>query len=109
MNKDKVRLLHILESIQRIQSFTENGDRDEKTESAVLREITVMGEAARHISEQIKESYPDIPWKNIIGIRNILVHEYFQVEAETVWDTVEHKIPALKSWIEGILEQKFSK
>ena len=104
-SRDIQRLEHILDCCAKISKYTANGDRDEKTQEAIERNLTIIGEACRVVSDELKAEYPLIPWSEIRGMRNILVHEYYIAESETIWDVAEHKIPALKNWIEDILER----
>lgn len=104
-NRDIQRLEHILDCCAKIEKYFASGEKDEKTQEAIERNLTIIGEACRVISEELKSEYPLIPWSEIRGMRNILVHEYYITEAETIWDVAEHKIPALKNWIHGILEK----
>ena len=69
--------------------------QDRLHQSAILRSIEIIGEAAAHIGEKTKRKNPDIPWKNIIGTRNRLAHGYFQISLEVVWDIVKNDIPQL--------------
>lgn len=105
INRDIERLNHILDCCTKITNYTVGSDKDEKTQEAIERNLTIIGEACRVVSDELKSQYPLIPWSEIRGMRNILVHEYYITEKETIWDVAEHKIPALKSWIEGILEK----
>ena len=73
-------------------------------EAALERKYTIIGESCRAVSANMRIKYPEIPWSDIIAMRNILVHEYYKVEKETLWEIAEHKIPPLKDWITGILE-----
>jgi len=75
-------------------------------EAALERKYTIIGEACRAISDEMKYKYKEVPWGDIIGMRNVLVHEYYRVETETLWDVAENKIPALKNWVAGILEKQ---
>ncbi len=104
INRDSERLAHILDCCTKIENYVSNSDRDEKTQEAIERNLTIIGEACRVVSDELKAKYPLIPWAEIRGMRNILVHEYYITEAETVWDVAEHKIPALKNWVEKIME-----
>jgi len=70
--------------------------RDKKTVNAVVRSIEVIGEAAKHIPKSIKDKSPDIPWKEIIGMRNKVTHEYFGVDNKIVWNTAAKFFPVLK-------------
>lgn len=103
--RDIKRLNHILDCCIKIINYATDSNRDEKTQEAIERNLTVIGEACRVVSDELKSQYPLIPWAEIRGMRNILVHEYCITEKETIWDVADHKIPALKNWIEGILER----
>ncbi len=103
---DVWRLNHILEAIADVDSCVEKKDLKDKFIHAALQKfIQNIGEMCRGASKNLQDSYPDIPWRDIISMRNILVHEYYKIKQETLWDVAEHKIPALKDWITGILEQ----
>jgi uncharacterized protein with HEPN domain len=100
MWRDEAHLLDILLAAQKIVRFSQGYDAakfadDEVIQHAVMRLIQIIGEAARKISQAYKEDHPQIPWTQIIGMRNRLVHEYFQVEIDIVWEVVEKDIPAL--------------
>jgi len=100
-------LQDISESIERIISYTKNVDyeqfkKDFKTQDAVLRNIEIMGEAVKFISEKIKAQYSEIPWKNIAGTRDRLIHDYFGVNVDIIWDIVLHEIPNLRLKIRNI-------
>jgi uncharacterized protein with HEPN domain len=104
--RDIVRLKHILDEISEIEEILTRPIRDAILESALERKYTIIGEACRAISAEMQERYKEVPWGDIIAMRNVLVHEYYRVEKETLWDVAENKIPALKDWIIGILEQQ---
>ena len=92
-------------------SFTECLDQatffgDELTYNATLRMIQLVGEAARHIPDDVKEAYPGIPWHEIIGTRNHLVHGYEQVDESTIWDIVQNDIPALLPQLRKLLAEQ---
>lgn len=103
LQRDIVRLRHILDECAHIEQFLQRSDRDALLEAALERKYIIIGEACRAMSHQLKQQYSQIPWADIIAMRNILVHEYYKVERETLWDVAEHKIPALKNWIQGII------
>jgi uncharacterized protein with HEPN domain len=105
MKSDLPYLNHILDAISRIQSYTKNMGRekfsdDPKTQSAVVRELEVVGEAAKRLSMETRQRYPEIPWAEVSGMRDKLIHAYFDVKLEEVWRTVERDIPQLKSTVE---------
>jgi uncharacterized protein with HEPN domain len=76
---------------------------DKKTMNAVLRSIEVIGEASKHIPDEIRAKHMSVPWKEMAGMRDKLIHDYFGVDAETVWLVVKERIPVLKPAIEEIL------
>ena len=109
--RDAILFLYdILEAIAKIESYTEgmNYDEfihDEKTIDAVIRNLEIIGEAAKNIPEDIKNEYPEIPWKAIAGMRDKLIHSYFGVSLPIVWETIKNDLPILKCQIERILKE----
>ncbi len=77
---------------------------DEKTYMATVRALEIIGEAIRHIPETIRNKYPEIPWHQIIGFRNTVIHEYFGIDKKLVWDTLKDDLTFVKEQISGILE-----
>jgi uncharacterized protein with HEPN domain len=108
MRSDDALLLDMLIAARKIQQFTVNMTRDEfylneMAQSAVTREFQVIGEAARLISDETKTQYAKMQWNIIAGMRNRLVHEYFNVDLEIVWETILVNIPDLIRQLEVIL------
>ncbi len=107
MRDDRERLLHISESIQRIEKYAARGreafGRDELIQNWIFRHLQIIGEACRGLSSKFRNKHPEVPWPKIIGMRNVLVHDYFGIDVEAVWSAVEHDLPGLKKKIEAIL------
>ena len=70
--------------------------KDDKTSSAVIRKLEIIGEAAKHVPDDIRKLYPSIPWKSIAGMRDKLIHAYFGIDRELVWDVITTKLPSMK-------------
>jgi uncharacterized protein with HEPN domain len=111
---DRFYLLHVRDSVQAIFEFTKEGKErffsDRKTQDAVVRNLEIIGEAVKNISGLTKSSYTEIPWKQIAGMRDKLIHDYFGVNLTLVWDSVVNELPQLNENISLILRdlQKFS-
>ena len=104
---DIVFIEHILDSINAIESFSKNMTERELTsnrlkQSAIVREIEIIGEAAKNISEEFKNKHKEVPWKEIIGTRDKLIHHYFGVDLNIIWRIVKTFIPELKKILENI-------
>jgi uncharacterized protein with HEPN domain len=76
--------------------------QDKKTIKAVIRSLEVLGEASKKIPESIKARYPYVPWKRMAGMRDKLIHEYFGVDLEIVWNVVKNELPPIKPFIEQL-------
>lgn len=108
MSRDKQSLQDMWNAIQEILTFTQNVNyeslkADRRTQAAVLYEIIIIGEAANRLSTEFREAHSTIPWKDIIGMRNILAHQYDKVETEAVWDVIHQDIPELMTWLQPLL------
>jgi uncharacterized protein with HEPN domain len=100
MKSDALYIAQILDSINKIELYSAGYSEaeylaDGKTQSALLLQLLLIGEIAKKISEETK-SHIDLPWKHIIGFRDKVVHNYFDIHLMVVWNTIQHDIPALK-------------
>ena len=96
----KLRIADILDAIAAIQSYTQEMDyemfiRDRRTVDAVLRNLTVIGEAATYVPDDIVARHPEVPWRDMRDMRNVVVHAYFGVNQRIVWDTIQVNLPPL--------------
>ncbi len=104
---DKQRLGHILDAITEIESYTTSADLPKFLANSMMRfasikQIEIIGEAANYITEETKQQFADVQWQQITGMRHILVHEYFGVDANLVWQVIMNDLPGLKTTIEKI-------
>ena len=108
MRDPKERLRDILEAIAAIDRYRDRDrsafEQDELLQVWFLRHLQIIGEAVRRLPEEIRNLAPDIPYK-IIGMRNILVHGYFEIDLDVVWDAVQQDVPPLKLAVEALLEK----
>jgi len=108
MKDDRLYLIHIRECIQRIESYTSAGETDFKgstlIQDAVLRNLQTLAESRQSISDALKISHAGVPWREIAGFRNVLVHQYLGVDLDYLWRVVVDNLPELKREIESILE-----
>ncbi len=107
MRDPRGRLEDILEAIARIERHASRGraafERDELIQVWILYHLQIIGEAVAKLGKAFHEAHPTLPWAQIVAMRNILVHEYFGVDLDEVWKTVERDLPALKRRIEKLL------
>lgn len=103
-------LQDILDSIGKVEKYThgmsiEEFSKDEKTIDAVIRNFEVIGEAARHIPKEIMTKYPSVPWEKMSSMRNKVLHEYFGVDLEILWKTIQEDLPELNKQIKDSLHR----
>lgn len=110
MTSDLPYLKHILDSIVKIERYVEEMNRegflgDPKTQSAVVRELEVIGEATKRLSRHFREENPEIPWAEVAGTRDRLIHGYFDVDLHEVWETAKSDLPKLRETVEKAIAE----
>ena len=109
MSSDQEIILDLYHALNQILTFTQNMDKqefinDEKTQSSVLYQLVIMGEAVNRLSEQFKNQCPQIPFNEIRGMRNRVVHEYKEVDCDIIWEAIQKDIPELICFISSVNE-----
>lgn len=104
----KIFLQDVLEAIANVAEFvgamTRNEfEADKKTVHAVVRDLEVIGEAIKSVPAEVRGRHPQVPWQRIAGLRDILIHHYFEIDIDIVWDIIQNKLPELKLQIETVL------
>lgn len=110
MKKDKPYLQHIYDAICDIEKFVENTTMElffenREKQYAVIRAIEIIGEATKNLSPELKARHSKVPWKTIAGIRDILIHKYFGIKLERIWEVTQEDIPELKNQIAEVLRE----
>jgi uncharacterized protein with HEPN domain len=106
----RVSLQDMLEAIDNVTQFVgamtkEAFQADKKTLHAVVRNLEVIGEAVKSVPQEMRDRDPQIPWQRIAGLRDILIHQYFGIDIDIVWDIVENKLPELRKRLQALLAQ----
>ncbi|MCK4303951.1 MAG: DUF86 domain-containing protein [Candidatus Eisenbacteria sp.] len=108
MQRDIAHLLDMLDSAQLIRNYVADRSREEFLsqvgfQDQVIRRFEIIGEAARRVSEQMRKELPTVPWHEMIGLRNILIHDYGEVNLEQLWDIIQIDLPSLIRTIEPLI------
>ena len=111
MDRDAGVLLDILLAVRDIREFVSGFDRvafekDRKTQAAVLHQFTIIGEAVRRLSEPFRQAHPQVPWAQIAGMRNRLIHEYERVDLAEVWNAVARDVPELIRAVDPLVDKQ---
>ena len=109
MRNDRERLLDILDAIERISRYTARGrdafDSDELVQNWVIHHLEIIGEACARLSDDVRKRNPGVPWRGYIGMRNILAHQYFGIDAEPVWLAATDELQELKVAVEAMVRR----
>lgn len=109
MKDERTYVLHAIEAIDAILRYTADGQEaffsDSKTQDAVIRNIEIIGQAVKGISDTTRTLEPDVPWRQIAGMRDKLIHEYFGVDLALVWDVVERDLPSVRPRLEELAKR----
>ena len=112
MSRDyRLYLDDMLVAAEKVLRYTQGVDLarfvdDEKTFDAVVRNLEIIGEAAKHIPAEVQARYPDVEWRSIAGLRDIVAHEYFGIDEDILWDIIMHQVPALLTQVRQILKHE---
>jgi len=108
LRSDRELLLDILEAIEKIERYASKGKdaflENELIQTWIVYHFQIIGEATNHLSDSLQEEHPDIPWPDIVAMQNVLVHQYFGIDLDQVWDTTKIDLPVLKANLEKILK-----
>ena len=107
---DTVYLRHILDAIEKIEGYLKSVSaeqflQDRLLQDGVVRRLEIIGEASRNLSDELRQKHPEVPWGQIIGLRNRITHAYFNVDLHIVWEIVQNDLSPLKQQVERILEE----
>lgn len=108
MRASRERVLDVLEAIERIEKYARGGreefEQDELVQVWILHYLQILGEAVNALRPEFQQGHPEVPWGPIVGMRNILVHQYFEIDTDIIWSVVESELPKLKAWFQAILD-----
>lgn len=109
VGRDEVFLRHILEALERITAYTQEGRdvfvREPMVQDATLRNLEIIGAATKSLSPAFRTSHPEVPWADMAGMRDVLIHRYSVVDLTIVWEVVENRVPVLKRRVRALLAE----
>jgi uncharacterized protein with HEPN domain len=110
MNRDKTYLQDIIKAIEKINSYIKDNDfssfqNNYMMQDAIIRNLELIGEASRRLSIEFEQNYPEYPYAETVGMRNVLIHEYDKIDLQRTWDTIQTDLPNLKKYIEAIISK----
>jgi uncharacterized protein with HEPN domain len=107
LKTDLAYLLHIRDAIGRIEEYAKAGREEffatQHWQDAIIRQLEIIGEASKRLSQELRDSAPEVPWRRVCGLRDVLIHHYMGVDLEAVWEVVETGIPVLKRTVQRLL------
>jgi uncharacterized protein with HEPN domain len=110
MSRDRVYLQHVLDAIDKIESYVSVGrDRfmaESHWQDAVIRQLEIIGEATKRLSQDLRARHDQIPWRRIAGLRDVLIHDYMGVDLSAVWEITQRNLPTLKEQVRAILKEE---
>lgn len=107
MKEDETYLQHIIDAITKVEKYTADGRdafmADDKTQDAVVRNLEIIGEATKRLSDDLRSQRPEIPWKQAAGLRDVLSHDYMSIDLTIVWNVIDSSLPALREAVRELL------
>jgi uncharacterized protein with HEPN domain len=108
LRSDRERLFDILEAVERVEAQAARGRAafaaDELAQTAVIRWVEIIGEAARGLSEGLRQAHPEVPWRQMVAMRNVLIHGYFDIDVDLVWSVAENDLPKLRAQVQAVVD-----
>jgi uncharacterized protein with HEPN domain len=109
LRSDRERLLDIMEAVERIEAQAVRGRAafadDDLAQTAVIRWVEIIGEAARGVSDELRQAHPEVPWRQMVAMRNVLIHGYFDIDIDLVWSVAQNDLPKLGAQVRAIIDE----